>query len=724
MESNKPSVQVAKTAGFCFGVNRAIQMVNTLAEDGKKVATLGPIIHNTQVVEELAAKGVVLCNHIDEAAPDTTLVIRSHGVPKDTYDRLVEKGINYVDATCPFVEKIHRIVAQAARENVPVLIAGDPNHPEVLGIKGFAGEQVYCYQDDDELHFLLENNNFIHNSRVVNVCQTTFDKKMWEKCEKILKKVCTNVIFFDTICDATSKRQQEAEMLAKNNDCMIVVGGRHSSNTLKLFSICQQYCPTIHVESADELDIDTIKAYRRIGVTAGASTPVGIIKEVQQTMSEIIDKVETTEAEASMKEQEIPATTTESEVAQEMPVAAEKDTQPASEESTVVVAPEEPAVPEKSFEEMTDMEAFEYSLSQMNTDQRVKGYVLAVTPTEIQVDIGRKHAGFVPMSEYSFDPDADATKEVKVGDVLDLIVMRTNDQEGTVMLSKKRFDSTKIWDNLMEAQENETVMEGKVAEVIKGGVLVMCKGIRVFIPASQATASRGDSLEELLHTNVQFRILEVNRARRRAVGSIRSVLRDQRKEQEAAFWNEIEEGKIYTGKVKSITSYGAFVDLGGVDGMVHISELSWKRIKNPSEVVSVGDVIEVFVKSFDAEKKKVSLGYKKAEDNPWAIFMRDYNLDDVVTVKVVSMTTYGAFANIIDGVDGLIHISQISNTRIAKPQDVLEVGQEVEAKIIQIDEDKKRISLSIRALLPEAPAEEAVAEEVVAEEAPAEEAAE
>lgn len=419
-------------------------------------------------------------------------------------------------------------------------------------------------------------------------------------------------------------------------------------------------------------------------------------------MSEIIDNVETT-----MKEQEIPATQTESEVAQELPSV--------QEESNVVVQNEEPPVPEKSFEEMTDMEAFEYSLSQMNSDQRVKGYVLAVTPTEIQVDIGRKHAGFVPMNEYSFDPDADAMKEVQVGDILDLIVMRTNDQEGTVMLSKKRFDSTKIWDNLMDAQANETVLEGKVAEVIKGGILVMSKGIRVFVPASQATASRGESLEALVGTTVQFRILEVNRARRRAVGSIRSVLREQRKEQENAFWSEIEEGKVYTGKVKSLTSYGAFVDLGGVDGMVHISELSWKRIKNPSEVVAVGDVIEVFVKSFDTEKKKVSLGYKKAEDNPWAIFLRDYKVDDVVNVKIVSMTTYGAFANIIDGIDGLIHISQIANSRIAKPQDVLEVGQQVDAKITQIDEEKKRISLSIRALLPEeAPAQE-VAEEATEE---------
>lgn len=415
----------------------------------------------------------------------------------------------------------------------------------------------------------------------------------------------------------------------------------------------------------------------------------------------------------TMETQATPATNPESEVAQE------------SSASTPVAAPE------KSFDEMSDMEALEYSLSHMSTDQHVKGYVLAVTPTEIQVDIGRKHAGYVPIDEYSADPDVKAQDEVKVGDVLDLIVMRTNDQEGTVMLSKKRYDASAIWENFCESAGTDEILSGKVVETVKGGVLVMSKGIRVFIPASQATASRGESLDDLLHQTVRFRILEVNRQRHRAVGSIRSVLRDERKEQEAEFWNNIEEGKVYTGKVKSLTSYGAFVDLGGVDGMVHISELSWRRIKNPSEVVSVGDVIEVYVKSFDPEKRRVSLGYKKAEDNPWSIFLRDYSEGDVVKAKIVSMTAYGAFANIIEGIDGLIHISQISHDRIGKPQDVLTVGQEVEAKITQIDTERKRISLSIKALtepeepvVEEAAVEEAAAEETPAEEAPVEETAE
>ena len=366
----------------------------------------------------------------------------------------------------------------------------------------------------------------------------------------------------------------------------------------------------------------------------------------------------------TMETQATPATKTESEVAQE------------SSASTPVAAPE------KSFDEMSDMEALEYSLSQMSTDQHVKGYVLAITPTEIQVDIGRKHAGYVPIDEYSADPDVKVKDEVKVGDVLDLIVMRTNDQEGTVMLSKKRYDATSIWEGVCAAAGTDEVLTGKVVEIIKGGVLVLSKGVKVFIPASQATASRNDSLEDLLHKTVQFKVLEVNRHRRRAVGSIRAVLREQRKEQESEFWANIEEGKVYTGKVKSMTSYGAFVDLGGVDGMVHISELSWKRIKNPSEVVSVGDVIEVYVKSFDAEKKRVSLGYKKAEDNPWSIFLRDYKEGDVVNVKIVSITAYGAFANIIEGIDGLIHISQIADHFIRNISDEVQLGEILQAKII------------------------------------------
>lgn len=359
---------------------------------------------------------------------------------------------------------------------------------------------------------------------------------------------------------------------------------------------------------------------------------------------------------------------------------------------------------EGNFEEM-----LEESLKSLNTDEKVRGVVVGITPSEVYVDVGRKQAGFIPAAELSADPNVKPEEVLKVGDELDLLIMRTNDQEGTIMLSKKRLDAVKGWETVSAAEENEEVLTGVVTEVIKGGVIAVTNGIRVFIPASQATASRSDSLQDLLKKEVKFRIIEVNRSRRRAVGSIRSVLKDARKEQADKFWETAEEGKEYTGMVKSLTSYGAFVDLGGIDGMIHISELSWGRIKHPSEVVNVGDTVNVYIKSLDKEKGKISLGYKRTEDNPWEVMKRDYPVGTVADVTIVGMTTFGAFARIIPGIDGLIHISQIADHRIEKPQDVLKVNDVVKAKITEIDFDKKRVSLSIRALLE--PTEEVAEEE-------------
>ena len=379
--------------------------------------------------------------------------------------------------------------------------------------------------------------------------------------------------------------------------------------------------------------------------------------------------------------------------------------------SEILNAVEDTEIVQKSFDEMTDEEAFEASLNNLTGDQKVCGVVLAVTPSEIQVDFGRGLTGYVSADEYSYDSNVNLVDEVKVGDTLNLIIMRTNDQEGTALLSKRRYDAIAGWDKVVDAKESAEVLTGVVRDVIKGGVVVTVAGVRVFIPASQATLSRNESIDELKGKEVSFRIIEIGRGRR-AIGSIRSVLIEERKAAQSKIWESIAVGDRFTGTVKSITSYGAFVDIGGVDGMVHISELSWQRIKNPSEVVLVGDKVDVYVKDIDVEKKKISLGYKKEEENPWVIFNNNYAIDSVVNVTIVSMTSYGAFARIIPGVDGLIHISQIANKHIAKPQDELKVGETVDAKIIAIDEDKKRVSLSIRALLPEEPAVEEAAEEV------------
>lgn len=660
-------IKLAETAGFCFGVNRAVDMVEQLVDSGERVCTLGPIIHNAQLVGDLEKKGVRIISSPEEALDDEVLVIRSHGVPHDVFVKSSEYAKRVEDATCPFVAKIHNIVRERSNCGDIILIAGDESHNEVIGIRGHVDGVSYVFSDENSLKALLANHPELANKSISVVSQTTFNKEIWKKTEKILKKVCTNATIFDTICNATSKRQSEAAALSAESDTMIVVGGRHSSNTNKLFTICSLNCKhTYLVETADEVKVEWFEHAKQVGVVAGASTPAGIIKEVISIMTETIKSTDELNIGAEISD-------------------------------------------DMSFEE-----ALELSLSSLNTDQKVHGVVLAVGPTEIQVDIGRKQTGYVPASEFSYDPNVKLLEAVKIGDELDLIVMKTNDQEGTIMLSKRRYDNIANWDTIVEASENGTVLEGVVTEIIKGGMIVTALGFRVFVPASQATVVRGADLEPLKGQKVSFKVLEIGR-RRRVIGSVRAVLQEAKKEQEAKFWENVAVGDVFKGVVKSLTGYGAFVDLGGVDGMVHISELSWQRIKNPSEVVSVGDTVEVYIKDIDADKKKISLGYKKPEDNPWTIFMNEYADKEVVKATVVNMTTYGAFARIIPGVDGLIHISQIADRRIEKPQDELKVGQEVDVKIIGIDEEKKRISLSIRALLdPAAAEEEEVLKEVAA----------
>lgn len=651
-------VILAKSAGFCFGVNRAIEIVNKLVDENKSVCTLGPIIHNMQVVQELNEKGVVAIDSIDEAKQDDTVVIRSHGVSQQVIDNIKEKNLNYVDATCPFVAKIHKIVKEAKEDEI-VIIAGDKLHPEVQGIIGHCNAQCYTFKNLEELAEIFkiippEKNNFIKI-----VAQTTFDLKEWEKSIKSLKNVYTNAKIFDTICNATTLRQKEAAELSKSVDMMFVIGDKHSSNSFKLYSICSSNCKnTFFIETAEELPVKEISKADSIGVTAGASTPARIIKEVLDKMSEVNT--------SSVNENEL------------------------------------------SFEEM-----LEESLKSMNTNERVMGTVMSIAANgDVSVDVGRKQAGYIPNDEISFDPTVTANDLLKVGDEVELLIMKTNDQEGTIMLSKKRVDAQKNWEELEALAESDEIFTGKVIESVNGGVIVMFKGNRIFIPASQATLTRDEDASELVGKEVQFRLLEVSKKgrRKRAIGSIRAVLKEKRAEEKAKLLESLAVGNTYMGTVKSLTSYGAFVDIGGVYGMIHISELSWSRIKHPSEVVNVGDKVAVYIKDINEETKKISLGYKKDEDNPWFILENQYPVGTVAKCKIVGLTTFGAFANIIPGIDGLIHISQISNKRIEKPEDVLAVGDEVEAKIIAIDFEKKRVSLSMRALIAEETAEEAVEE--------------
>ena len=660
-------ITLAKTAGFCFGVNRAVNMLYDLVRNGVNVCTLGPIIHNPQVVADLESKGVNIIDDINNVTNGKKVVIRTHGVEQSILRYCENNSLDYVDATCPYVKKIHKIVQKNSTDELPVLIAGDKKHPEVIGIKSYCNGDCFVFNSVDELKEIFDKNNFNIEKPFIVVSQTTFSTKEWKKCVKIINLLYTNAIIFDTICSATEERQAEAQLLSKENDVMIIIGGRTSSNTAKLKAVCETNCPTYLIETADELQDIALCDVQSIGVTAGASTPDGIIKEVIRTMSEKFENTNTINME------------------------------------------------ETGFEQM-----LEESLSAMSSDQNVIGTVVGFTNTEIQVEIaGRKHTGYVPFEEYSDDPAADPKAELKVGDEIKLRIMKTNDVEGTIKLSKRLYDRGAIWEGL---EADDTIREGVVTGIVgdNKGIFVQSGAVKVFVPASLAKLRRNDSLEDLLKTTVEYKIIEVNKMRRKVVGSIREVAASKRKEVEDAFWANVAEGAVYTGTVRSLTNYGAFVDLGGVDGMVHISELSWQRIKHPSEVVSVGDAVEVYVKELDRENKKISLGYKKVEDNPWEILKRDYPVDSEVDAKIVSLTSFGAFAQIIPGVDGLVHISQISHKHIGTPAEVLKVGDVVKAKIMEIDFDKKRVSLSIKALL-EAPVEEVEAPAEEAVEAPVEE---
>ena len=631
---------LAKTAGFCFGVNRAVKLTYELLEQGRPVATLGPLIHNPQVVEDLESKGAITCDSVDDVPDGYEVVIRSHGVGQSVYDKISTRHLAYHDATCPFVTKIHKIAARAGAEGAMLLVAGDAKHPEVQGIVGHTTGKVEVFANLEELEKLLPE--LTQQKSIFAVAQTTFNVQSWETCKEFLKNQCTNAKIFDTICNATWARQQEAEDLSQKCDHMVVIGRHHSSNTQKLLQVAARHTKAINVETADELDKDWLNGARIVGVTAGASTPSSIIEEVLNCMSE--------------------------EIRDDM-----------------------------SFEEM--LAASE--AKPLYAGKIVKAKVISVSPTECVVGIdGSKHTGIVKLSEMSHDPNAKMEDLVKVDDELDLVVVKTNDQEGVDTLSRVRFEAQKGMKDVSEAAENGTVMEGDVMEANKGGVVVNVKGVRVFVPRSQATMRRDEDYTKLVGQHVKLVITEC--AGRKIVGSINKVTAEENKAKRDEFWKNVEVDKQYTGVVKSLTSYGAFVDIGGVDGLCHISELSWNNIKHPSEVVSVGDTIEVYVKSYDPENQKVSLGYKKEEDNPWEKLKNEYPIGSEFEAPVVSITKFGAFVRILPGIDGLVHISEISNERVNKVSDVLKVGDMVKVKLINVDFDRKRISLSMKACLDEA----------------------
>lgn len=640
-------ITLAKSAGFCFGVSRALGYIEQGLREGARIATLGPIIHNERVVKELADRGVRTVEQPQDRGEGETLVIRSHGVSKQVFDAI---GAPCIDATCPFVKKIQRIVETHYGQGDTIVIAGDASHPEVIGINGWCENTAIVIGDMGEAVEKLKN---IQKNRLCVVAQTTASTIFWKDLKEFIKNTCQTPLFFDTICNATEERQREALAIAKSSDVFFVIGGLHSSNNKKLVELAKSVCPHVyHVEGAGELPAAALDRRKRIGVTAGASTPDWIIKEVLHTM----------------------------------------------EENTKVTT--------NNNEEENWAEVLENTLVTLHTGEKVQGTVVEIHPNEVIVNLNYKSDGIIPISELTDDPTVTPEDIVSVGDVIDVFVIRVNDVEGTVLLSKKKLDNEKKYAVLEEAMENGTVLSGIIIEAVKGGVIALCEGIRVFVPASQANDRYLSDLTSLVNPKKQVpvKIIRLDRRSRKIVGSIKQVLLAEKAQKAEAFWAEAEVGKEYTGTVKTLTDFGAFVDLGGVEGLVHISQLSWAKIKHPSEVVKVGDEITVRILKIEKNedgKAKISLGYKKDEDNPWVIAKSKFEIGNVVNVTITNVTSFGAFAELIPGIEGLIHISQIANKRIAKPSDELTKGQSVDAKIIDINWDTKKIALSIRALLPE-----------------------
>ena len=627
-------IRLAETAGFCFGVDRAVKMCEKYLDEGRRVCTLGPIIHNDRVVSELAARGCTAVESPEEVPEGAVLVIRSHGVGAAVLARCSELGIEVADATCPFVAKTHRIVSESGKEGKFVIIAGDRDHPEVEGITGHCTGRYAVIGSEEELEQAMEQAG--EGTETVMVAQTTFSLEKYCKMAEKAKKNYTSLTVLDTICNATHSRQEEAAKLASESDLCVVIGGHNSSNTQKLKEVCEQYAPTVRVENANEITRDMLLGKERIGVTAGASAPYPLIKEVLAKMSEITNN-------------------------------------------------------EFNFE--TELEE---SLKPVHRGQRVEGTVIEIRPTEVVVDIGRKHTGFVPSDEVTEDASAEVEDVLKVGERYTFLVTKVQDLEGVVTLSRKRVENETGMKEVLAAFESGETLDAYITEVVSKGLVANYKGARVFIPGSQATLRRGEPFDQLLHTHQNIRIIEADRERRRVIGSIRAVLEEENSKKREEFFQTVEVGKVYQGKVKSLTNYGSFIDLGGVDGMVHVSEMSWKRIHNPSEVFTVGDEVEVYVKDFDTEKGRISLGYRREEDNPWNL-IHTYEIGSEFTAPVVSITKFGVFVRILPELDGLVHLSEMSVEHVDDPGKLVKVGDEVKVRLIGIDDERKRISLSMLA---------------------------
>lgn len=661
---------VARNAGFCFGVRRAIDSVYENLNQGDSLYTLGPIIHNPSVVEKLQKEGVKIAKEIDDISGGT-VVIRSHGVGKATYDKIADKDLKYIDATCPYVKRIHNLVERYYKKGYQIIIVGEKSHPEVIGINGWCNDTAYVINSREE----AENMPEIQKACIV--AQTTITNEKWNEVLTEVKNKVKHLEVFNTICSTTAERQKEAESIAKSVDVMWVVGGRNSSNTRKLYSICKTYCPmTFIIETANDIDINVMDPQDVVGITAGASTPDWIIKEVVNKMSQLEQKIQEPVNEIH-DEKEVNAIQVEE--PENSPVNGAEDAQEKQEEAT--------------------MADFDDTMVTLRARQTVKGTVLSVSDSEVIVNIGYKSDGILPIEEVILDENQKLSDLFKPGDEIEAEVLKVNDGEGNVILSRKSLEMKLKWKTIEDGFKSNKEFVGVCTEVVKGGVIAKINGIRAFVPASHLATHYVEDLNTFVGNTLRLRIIELDRRRRRVVASQRIILEEEEQKKRDELWNSIEEGQKITGVVKRLTDFGAFVDIGGVDGLIHISDLSWGHVKHPSEVLKEEETVEVVVLGVDKERERISLGYKQTLPHPWDNVEQKYPVGSVVKGKVVRITSFGAFVELEPGVDGLIHISQISNKRINKVEDVLKVGDEVEAKVLDSDSQQQRIGLSIRQLL-------------------------
>ncbi|MDL2217307.1 bifunctional 4-hydroxy-3-methylbut-2-enyl diphosphate reductase/30S ribosomal protein S1 [Christensenellaceae bacterium OttesenSCG-928-M15] len=724
------NITVAKHAGFCFGVERAVTMAETAAKEQTPVYTLGEIIHNGSVVASLREKGVYPVENIDELARNAPgrLIIRSHGAPPEVFFNAAQRSINVIDATCPFVKRIHEIVSAQARAGRHIYIAGKSNHPEVEGIRGWAKEHVTVLEDVQATAALSYD---LAPSCIV--AQTTLRPDIYADIYRSLSLHCTDLTVHNTICDTTVERQAEAEELSKNCTKMIVIGGHHSSNTRKLYEVCQKHCKhTQSIDNCGELLLEKIHSNDIIGIVAGASTPQWMIREVVTVMNELgKTTVDNTEAEVQPAPAEAVIAEASEAVAPEAApeveaVEAEQENAPAEvpalEEAETAVAEPTDAQDKDDDAQEADAskesfaEAFEKTMVRIRNGQIITGSVVQIADGEVCVNIGFKSDGFIPKSEFSSDPDVNPADVVKVGDPIEVEVIKVNDGEGNVLLSRKSVEGKKLWEELMEEAETpDKIFEAIGKDVVKGGLIATINGVRAFVPASHVSTKYVENLSDFVGKPMKLQIIEVDKSRKRIVASQKNVLLAEMEAEKKQKWSTLEVGSKIEGTVRRLTDFGAFVDIGGVDGLVHVTDVAWGRVKHPSDILKIGQQIEVLVLNVDAEKERVSLGYKQLQPKPWTMAGEKYPVGSIVEGKVVRIVPFGAFVALEPTIDGLIHISQVSVKRIAKVEDEINVGDVVRCKVLDVNSEAKRISLSRKEVILEENPE--IAEQLAAERA-------